>query len=250
LTGSSHPITTTRVERAEAKKRRKPLVLLIVPLVLVGLGVGVLFALGGGTDAIPIIGGGGQDDEVPAFDFKERKAIAIPTAEEFDKDALAAQAAQIGSEITPILDDLFTNAFLDPTNWREGDYEEVFEAFTPEALASAQQQLDAITLGTTAGDVFEDVEPDKGSLEYRVLFDPENAPHTVVVRYRFWALAERKDGTYLAVFSHGQLTLRPVDGWKVVHFEFIRADREAEPPAATGATGATGAAPTGATGGS
>jgi len=146
----------------------------------------------------------------------------------------------VGSEITPTIDDLFTNAFLDPTNWREGDYEEVLGAFSDQALPTAQQELDTITLGATAGDVFETVVPDRGSLQYRVLFDPDGNPDTAVVRYKFYATAERKDGTYLAIVSHGQLFLQEQDGWKIISFDFIRADSETEPPAATGASGGSG----------
>ena len=237
-----------RVQRASTKKRRKPFALFVLPIVLVVLGVGLMLFMGGGTDAIPIIGGGGPEDSVPAFDFKTKKAVGVATVAEFDKEALEASAVQVGAEITPTIDDLFTNAFLDPSNWREGDFEEVFEAFAPISVASAQQGVETITLGTTAGDLFEEVEPDKGSLEYRVLFDEEGNPATAVVRYKFYATAERKDGTYLGVVSHGQMYLSNVDGWKITAFDFIRADREVEPPAATGASGAT--ATSGATGNS
>jgi hypothetical protein len=241
LTERSNPPTTSanRVARA-SKKKRRPLAVFVVPVVLVALGVGLLLMLGGGTDAIPIIGGG-PDNSVPPFDFKEKKAVGIATTEEFDKEAIAAQAAQVGTEVTPTIDDLFTNAFLDPTNWRDGDYEEVFSAFAPVSVAAAQQQVDTITLGTTAGDVFDTVAPDKGSLEYRVLFDQDGNPYSVVARYKFYATAERKDGTYLAIVSHGQLFLQDLDGWKITSFSVIRADREAEPPVATGASGSSGA---------
>jgi len=232
--------TANRVQRASTKKRRKPLALFVLPIVLVVLGVGLLLFMGGGTDAIPIIGDVGPDDSVPAFDFKTKKAVGIATVAGFDKEALEASAVRVGVEITPTIDELFTNAFLDPSNWREGDYEEVFEAFAPISVASAQRSVEAITLGTTAGDLFEDVEPDKGSLEYRVLFDEEGNPETAVVRYRFYATAERKDGTYLGIVSHGQLFLSDIDGWRITAFDFIRADREAEPPVTTGATGASG----------
>jgi hypothetical protein len=244
LTDRSNPPTTTanRVQRASAKKRRAPLALFIVPVVLVVLGAGLLFLLGGGTDAIPIIGGGGDDpdDSVPAFDFKEKKAVGVATVSDFDKAALASSAEQVGAEITPTIDDLFTNAFLDPSNWREGDYEEVFAAFAPTALPVAQENIETITLGTAAGEVFEDVEPKKGSLTYRILFDPEGSPGTAVVEYRFYATAERKDGTYLAISSHGQLFLEDLDGWKVTAFDIVRSDSEAEAPATTGASGSSG----------
>jgi len=241
LTDRSSPRTATanRVQRASAKKRRTPLALFVVPAVLVALGVVLLLVLGGGPDSIPIIGGG-PDDTVPKFDFKTTKSAGISTVSEFDKVALAASAEQTGAEITPTVDDLFTNAFLDPSNWREGDYEEVFAAFAPDALPAAQQGVDTLTLGTTAGDLFEDVEPAKSSLQYRVLFDQDGNPETAVVRYTFNATAERKDGTFLAIVSSGQLFLQDLGGWKITAFDVVRSDTEAEAPATTGTTGATG----------
>jgi hypothetical protein len=124
LIDSSSPpkATANRVQRASTKKRRKPLALFVLPIVLVVLGVGLMLFMGGGTDAIPIIGDGGPDDSVPAFDFKMKKAVGIATVADFDKEALEASAIQVGVQITPTIDELFTNAFMDPSNWREGDY--------------------------------------------------------------------------------------------------------------------------------
>jgi hypothetical protein len=242
LTDRSNPptVTANRVERASTKKRRKPLALFIVPAALVGLGLVLLFTLGGGTDAIPIIGDG-PDDTVPEFDFATTKSTGISTVSEFDKVALAASAEQTGVEITPTIDDLFTNAFLDPSNWREGDYEEVFAAFAPDALPAAQQNVDTLTLGTTAGDVFEKVRPDRSSLQYRVLFDQDGNPDTAVVRFTFNATAKRTDGTFLAIVSSGQLFLQDLDGWKITAFDVARSDAEAEAPAGTGASAGSGA---------
>ena len=217
-----------------------PLALFIVPAALVVLGVVLLFALGGGTDSIPIIGGG-PDDTVPRFDFKTTKSVGISTVSEFDKAALAASAEQTGAEITPTIDDLFTNAFLDPSNWREGNYEEVFAAFAPGALPAAQQNVDTLTLGATAGDVFEKVRPNRSSLQYRVLFDQDGNPDTAVVRFTFNATAKLQDGTSLAIVSSGQLFLQDLDGWKITAFDVVRSDTEAEPPATTGASSGSGA---------
>lgn len=243
LTDRSNPptVTANRVERASSKKRRKPLALFIVPAVLVVVGVVLLFMLGGGTDSIPIIGDDGPDDTVPEFDFTTTKTTGISTVSEFDKAALAASAEQTGAEITPTIDDLFTNAFLDPTNWREGDYEEVFAAFAPAALPAAQENVETLTLGTTAGDVFEKVRPNKSNLQYRVLFDPDGNPDTAVVRFTFNATGRRLDGTALAIASSGQLFLQDLDGWKITAFDIVRSDTEAEVTVSTGASGGSGA---------
>mgnify|MGYP003694544439 CR=1 FL=1 len=87
-----------------------------------------LLALRGG--AVPIIGGG--DEPAPPFDFIVKPATAISTAPDADEATLSASADQVAQGITPAIDDLYTNAFLDPSNWRHDDYDEVFETFAPD----------------------------------------------------------------------------------------------------------------------
>jgi hypothetical protein len=204
--------------------------LLIVPVVLVAIGVAILLALRGGGG--PIIGGG--DEPAPPFDFIVKPATAIPTAPDADEAALSASADEVTQEITPMIDDLYTNAYLDPSNWRHDDYEEVFTAFASDAAATAEQSVETLTLGATAGDVFDTVDPGKSKLTYQVLFDPDGAPESAVVSVIFRATAERKNGTYLAIESEGEFFLRQVDGqgegWTITAFDVTRDDHEKEPP--------------------
>lgn len=219
-------MTPNRVQRGATKKRRVSLALLIVPIVLVAIGVAILLAMRGGT--VPIIGGG--DEPAPPFDFIVKPATAISTAPDADEATLSASADEVAQEITPMIDDLYTNAYLDPSNWRHDDYEEVFATFAPDAAATAEQSVETLTLGATAGDVFDTVDPGKSKLSYQVLFDPDGAPETAVVSVIFRATAERKDGTFLAIVSEGEFFLRQVDGWKITAFDVTRDDHEAQPP--------------------
>ena len=219
-------MTPTRVQRGANKKRRVPLALLIVPVVIVAIGVGILLLLSGGD--VPIIGG---DEEVtPPFDFIVKGADAVATVSDPDEAALDASAEQVAAEITPTIDDLFTNAYLDPSNWKHDEYEEVFATFAPDALGTAEQSVETLTLGATAGDVFDTVDPGKSKLSYQVLFDPDGAPETAVVTVIFRATGERKDGTYLAIVSEGEFFLQQLDGWKITAFDVTRDDRETQPP--------------------
>jgi len=224
-------VTPNRVQRGSSKKRRVPLALLIVPVVLVAIGVAILLALRGGEGGA-IIGGG--DEPPPPFDFIVKPATAIPTAPDADEAALSASADEVAQEVTPTIDDLYTNAYLDPSNWRHDDYEEVFTAFAPDAAATAEQSLETLTLGATAGDVFDTVDPGKSKLTYQVLFDPDGAPESAVVSVIFRATAERKNGTLLAIVSEGEFFLRQVDGqgegWTITAFDVTRDDHEKEPP--------------------
>jgi hypothetical protein len=216
-----------RVERASTKKKRRtPILLIVVPILLVGIAALVIFLVQGGD--VPILGG--EQEPVPEFDFTVRRAIAIATAAEADVQALAPEAEAAGAEITPTIDGLYTNAFLDPSNWKDGDYEEVFAAFAPDAVGAAEQNVDSLTLGATAGEDFVSVEPDKGSLSYEVLFDRDGNPDTTVVSVRFTALGERTDGTFVQIVSEGQYFLQEIDGWKITAFDVTRSDEETEPP--------------------
>ena len=236
------PVTADRSQRrATNRKRRLPLALLLVPVALVGLGVALFLILGG--DGTGIIGGGNDDsDVVPEFDFTAGRAKAVATAPEPDTETLEAGAEAIGEEITPLLDDLYTNAFLDPANWREGDYEEVLAAFSEGAASTAQQSVEVLTLGATAGDVYERVTPEKGSIGFTVLFDPAGSPNTAVARVRFSALGERSDGTFTLIVSKGELFLRDIDGWQITAFDVTRQDREAQAPPPSPAPSASASA--------
>lgn len=199
----------------------------MLPVVLVGLGVALFLILGG--DVGDVIPGDDDSDEVPEFAFRLSGADAVATAADPDVEALEAEAEAVAQEVTPVLDELYTNAFLDPANWREGDYGEVFELFANGAAASAQESVETLTLGS-AGEEYERVTPRKGGLRFTVLFDPDGGPNTVVVRVRFFALGARRDGTFISIVSAGQMFLRDLDGWKITAFDMRRNDSETEPP--------------------
>jgi hypothetical protein len=228
LTDDTPTVTANRVERASTKKKRRaPIVLIVIPIVLIAVAAGAILLFRGG-DAIPIIGN--DDEPVPEFDFTVGRSLPVVTANDADREALKASAEEIATEITPTIDDLYTNAFLDPSNWQDGDYEEVLEAFTSDAAASVEQNVETLTLGAAAGDVFDSVDPGEGTLSYRVLFDRDGNPDTAVVAVSFTALGERKDGTFVEIVSEGQFFVQETDGWKITAFDVTRSDEETEPP--------------------
>lgn len=227
-----------RANRAQRKKKTSP-ALFVVPILIAVAAVALFFVLrGGDSTGLPFIGGGG-DENVPVFNFAVKKARVAATSEKADTEALTATAEGIGEEIAPILDDMFTAAFLDPANW-DGDYEEVFATFDDAARPSAEENVRTLTLGAEAGDRFETVKRPKGSFSYRVLFSPDGEPDTVVVTFSFSALGEGTDGTYTSIVSDGQLFMRDAGGWKITAFSVARSDEEAEAPTpAPAATGST-----------
>jgi hypothetical protein len=226
-------VTANRVERASTKKKRRtPIVFIVVPTVLVAVAALVILLLQGGD--VPILGE--EEEPVPEFDFTVKRSVAVATVDDADVQALAPEAEAVGAEITPTIDELYTNAFIDPSNWREGDYEEVFAAFTDGASTAAEQHVDTLTLGATAGDDFAAVDPGKGFLSYEVLFDGNGNPDTAVVTVRFTALGERTDGTFVQIVSDGQYFLQDLDGWQITAFDVTRSDEETEPPSPSAST--------------
>jgi hypothetical protein len=240
------PVVADRADRKNGTgKRRLPIALLIVPVVLVAAGIALILVVSGGGDG-GITGGDNGDEQAPPFDFRISRVAVVPTVSAADSEQLDSEADAVAEEITPVLDAMYTDAFLDPENWREGDYEEVFELFADDAAVTARSSVEVLTLGASAGDEFERVTPDRGGIDYTVLFDRDNNPDTVTARVRFYATGELKDGTFVAIVSAGQLFLQDLDGWKVIGFDMRRNDHEAEPPtpapsgASPSTTGATG----------
>ncbi len=204
-------------------QRRFPPAVWIVPTALVALGV-VLFLLfrGGGGDGLL----DGSDNTIPAFDFRLTRAVPIlvthnkPT--KFD-----ATARDVGAQVGDTMTAIYTEAFLDPANWRDGSYDEGWPLFQEASQAAAQEDGTTLTLVPSAGDRFDRVDQPIGTLNVRVLLDRENQPATAVAIVKFKALASAKDGTTMAVVSTGQYFLRSVsDGWLVYAFSVSRDDHE------------------------
>jgi hypothetical protein len=199
----------------------------IVPTALVALGVVLFLLFRGGGSGGGIIGG--PDNTIPAFDFRLTKAVPIlvtnhkPT--KFDATAQDV-AGQVGDTMTS----LYTEAFLDPANWRGGSYDEVWPLFEDGSQAAAQQAGTTLTLGPSAGDRFDTVDQPLGTLSVKVLLDRTNKPATAVAIVKFKALATAKVGAPILVVSTGQYFLRQAsDGWLVYAFSVSRDDHEVVP---------------------
>lgn len=196
---------------------------------LVAGGAIALLALKGGS--VPGVFGGGPDNSTPTFDFRAGKTIAISTSDQVRAKDLQTAADQTAVEATPVIDALFTQAFLNPENWRSGSYDSAFEAFDDAARTSAEKQIETVTLGTTAGDTYDTVSPGKSKLWFRVLFDADSKPTSVVAVVRFHALGKRKDGTYTDITAHAQFFMHDTgDGWQIYSFKVGRTDQETTPP--------------------
>lgn len=212
-----------------SQQRHLPPALWIVPAALVALGVVLFLVLRSGGAGGGILGGGTPDDTIPKLTFHTSKVIAVPVT---DKKAseLEHVARPVATAVARSMTALYTEAFLDPSNWRDGSYDNVWPLFDERAAAAAQQQGQTLTLGTSAGDTYETVGRPKGKVAVKVLMDEKDLAATAVAIVKFQALATGKDGTLTMIVSKGQYFLRPgSDGWTVYSFSVSRHDEERVP---------------------
>lgn len=183
--------------------------------------------LGGDSSGIPIFGGSPKPP-TPEFAFDVTKVTPIATRNDVKHAELQADAEVAADDVTVQMDALYIGAFLDPDNWLDGSYDSVWELFESDASTEAQAQVETLTAGVGAGDAFEQILPDEGTLKTKVLFDQDEQAFSVVAITRFEAVGTGKDGSDVRMTSRGQFVFQQVDGeWRVVSFKVLR-DNEVE----------------------
>ena len=177
---------------------------------MVAVVLGILLL--GGKNVIP--GFGPTTPPTPDFAFKTTKVMAVPTRAGVKVTTLKTTAKSAAADIKKAMDTLYIGAFLDPGNWQEGSYGDVWDLFDKGASTEAQQQVDTLTAGTGAGDTFDAIVPVTGSLKTKVLFDQKDQPFSVVAIVHFEATGSGKDGRDLADEQRGSVRV-PAGGWSV-----------------------------------
>jgi hypothetical protein len=216
----SVPTETPPAVEAGAPRKRWPLVA-IAATAVVAVAVVLFFVLkGGGKEATP-------SSSTPEFSFKVVKAKAIPTKNHGDKGALASVAQKSASDIHEVLDRMYSLAFLDPNNWKSGSYDAVFGFFDlGQAQERAQTDADALTLGATAGQRFNDVQPTGGTLSVQVLIDQSGHPVSATASVVFRARATGTGTSGEIVVSEGQYFMHILEGgWSIFAYSVDRDDR-------------------------
>ena len=199
----------------------------------------VIVLLLGGTDALPGIGP--ERPPTPDFAFETVKVTAVPTVAGAPASDLDAKATSAAHQVQETMDALYIGAFLDPGNWQEGSFDDVWGLFEEGAGTEAQEKVDTLTAGIGAGDAFDTILPDVGELKTKVLFDQHEKAYSVVAIVRFEATGNGKaGGDDLLMKSQGQFVFQRLDGdWKVVSFKVVRND-EQQAPAPSSSASATG----------
>jgi hypothetical protein len=219
------------------RTRVKPVVW-IVPIALVVIGGLGFLLFGRGDGAHPF--GIGEDNHIPTFAFKEGRTSAV-AVKAGNKDTGVPQSAKAAAgDVTTTMTELYKEAFLDPANWRDGSYDEVWPLFVDAAAQPAQQHLSALTVGTDGGDAYTTIDQPNGHLTVRVLLDDKNQPTTAVAIVDFTAVGTQKAGKLTMFHSVGQYFLRPEgDGWRVYSFDVRRNDQVEAPSPSASASGST-----------
>lgn len=202
---------------------------------LIGAGVAVLLVIGAlvfltRNDA-PTRGTGGattSDGDVASpttppfvFDDTSRKMVKTSPKPMGSRHRRASVAAV--TEAEDVLTDLYTEGFLDPTNWAQGSYADAFGGFAQGARDQAETHPGPLTAGPGAGDRYERIEPKSGRIATRILLDRQGAPVLLVSVVRFTAVATGPDEVVLR--SVGQYFFERVGrAWRIVSFDVTRND--------------------------
>jgi hypothetical protein len=200
--------------------------------------------VGAGVVAVLVVGGilltGGDVPLIPdgphgssSFSFDLAGNVQVSPTSRTPPAQLSDVAGEAGDGVKETMDQLYFNAFVDSDQW--GDYAEAFALFDGQAAASAEQDADVLTLGLTAGDRYETLNPTSGSLSISVLTNAKDAPVSAVAEVEFLAEATATDGSTTEIASTGSFYLRQVDGtWRIFAYRVGRDDSTAAAPSASG----------------
>jgi hypothetical protein len=172
-----------------------------------------------------------SDDGVastPAFRFTKATRKVVPTS----GGRIKRRQREAGEHATvaarTVLDGLYTEGFLDPTNWTQGEYASAFRGFAKGARMRALAHPGLLTAGARAGDRYEEILPVAGRIDTRVLVARGGRPTLVLSVVRFSAVATGPEPVTFR--SRGQFFFERVRGsWKIVSFHVTRADAPREP---------------------
>ena len=230
---SGAPQPTRRADNAAARRkavaRRR---IAVAGVVVAALAVGLfLLSRGGGKGPLDIFRGGPK----PEYQF-DHVTVAAATTTTTKPPSVKREAEEVGGEILAVLDRFYTAAFVDDGQW--GDYGDAWSLFDDAAGEKAQADVDVLTLGSAANDLYDSITPQDDSLEITVLTDRKDNAHSAVAKVTFSALVKLKDGTYTTVTSTGSFFLRRVDGeWRIYAYETNREEEAAEAPASASPSG-------------
>jgi len=216
----------------------KILVAVVVIAAAVVGGVVVFGGDGNTTTTGPSGSGTAVDPTTPELTFTTAKAKVVTVTPAQHPKALADAAEAASGDAVAAIDTVYTEGFLDPSSWEDGDYDDAWSVFTDAAGGRAEADVDALTAGTEAGSAYDTIEPVKATMRPRVIVDDRGRAVSVAAVVYFAARGVHADGSYTLFKSTGQYFLEPADGgWRIVAFDVRRADAEKDAPSTSTSTG-------------
>lgn len=186
--------------------------LVLVPLLLVGVGVGAYLFLRNREAEPPR-----RAAPVKPFAFTRGQthfvsiggSVAKLTPEE-------REAARAG--VDNVMSDLYDAGFVTRSRWEKGAFSSVLQHFAPGAAEQAQRDLAELTLGNEAQRL-QSVRPDNGVLEVSFLMDKQE-PLGAIAETEFQARGNLAAGGNLSLTHEGRFFLRQIEGaWRIVGYE-------------------------------
>jgi hypothetical protein len=169
----------------------------------------------------------GDAAQTPAFRFTKATRALVRTSPGRIKRRQKAISERAAIAARTILDDLYTEGFLDPANWQQGTYVEAFRGFASGARKRAETRPGLLTAGSGAGDRYEQILPVSGRIHTRILLGRAGKPTLLLSVVRFSAIALGPEPVTLR--SAGQFFFERVHGsWKIVSFHVTRTDAPRE----------------------
>ncbi len=226
-TAPSTPQRAIKSADRSAVARRRVIIGVVVAIVVIG----GLYLLFGGKDApISIPNFFSSSPPVPAFSFTSVRSGYEATVAGADKDAQAATAKDLAPKVEDTVTTLFQAGYVDPSSW--GDAGAIEDLFTDDAKGQLDANIDVLTLGTTAGDVYTALQPSTSSLKVVALTDAKGNALRAEALPVFVAIATHADGTFSEITVTGTLFLvHDGNEWRIEAFSLNRDEKPAEAPA-------------------
>ena len=220
-------------ERDASGSPRRKLLLTGLGVLVLAVAVTVVLSRDGGAPEGTLVGEreeGGDEiavSETPSFRFTVKRPVLLPTRARSVQRPDKVVGNRAATTAAAALTDLYTEAFLDPANWKSGSYADAFGVFSTGASRTARERTAVLTAGPGAGARFEQILPVSGSIDTKILLDRSGKPALVLSAVRFRAEALGPEPMMLR--SEGRFFFERVQGrWKIVSFLVHRDDRPKE----------------------
>jgi hypothetical protein len=186
--------------------------LVLIPILLVGLGVGTYVFLRSREEASPRRAAPAKPF---AFTRGQTHFVSIGgSAAKLTPDQKESARAGVDN----VLSDVYDAGFVTKSRWEKGAFTSVLQHFAEVAAEQAQQDLPELTLGPEALRL-QSVKPEKGVLTIDFLMNKQD-PLAAIAEAEFEASGKLSGGGNLAIAHEGRFFLRLIDGvWRIVGYE-------------------------------